>query len=736
MHIYQVPNNPKNHRPTRSFSPLHYLLMIFIIIICMFIGSLTAPAPLTLVNDYTIPDFPKLENLLSTNYGQWAVAVDGNVVATSDENATPQPTASTAKMILALTVMNKKPFKLGDPGETITISQSNYDLYQQYVANGGSTTAVAVGAEYTEYEALAATLIASSNNMADTLAIWAFGSLDAYRSQAEILLAALGLTHTTISIDASGFNPSTTSTASDLAIIAREVMVNPVLAQIVNTKSINIPVAGTITNTNQLLGQDDIAGVKTGWIGEPSGYCLALGYKIADPTGPEYISPINSLLDTNSTPSTDHIITTVLLGAPTRGTSFDDSLALIQKLQSILVPTTLAQQDQIVGYYQGWWTTPIPIRAKDTRSTLGYQTPTSPQPTAYFGSNKSSFDPAIVDAISSDDTDTDVLPASDPNDHQFSPVSLLLVEHNHQTTPIHVSTADFAEQPSLWQRFLHVFGWQADQTIPSTSNSTSTQSASDATDNIEVVTTDADTTATTTTTPTATASAPEVIFTPITSAPSSNCTVKYGYLMLINPNFTVDTNFISARRSELISLQSTYGIVEGNAYNGDNLLDAEAASHLNDLAKAYEATYSGHTLETRSCFRSVGTNCGRLCAATGASDHHTGLTCDLLDPFYGTSLDTDEYAQHVDWQWLHENSYKYGFIDRFPEAWAGGSMLEPLNVDENGSTGLYETWHFRYVGIGPATEIATGKYNNGAYDSLEHYLKARGLVSDLKNGSC
>ena len=63
-------------------------------------------------------------------------------------------------------------------------------------------------------------------------------------------------------------------------------------------------------------------------------------------------------------------------------------------------------------------------------------------------------------------------------------------------------------------------------------------------------------------------------------------------------------------------------------------------------------------------------------------------------------------------------------------------MTAPLNVDANGSTGLYETWHYRYVGTAAATEIATGKYNNGQYDSLEHYLKATGRIQDLKNGVC
>ena len=108
----------------------------------------------------------------------------------------------------------------------------------------------------------------------------------------------------------------------------------------------------------------------------------------------------------------------------------------------------------------------------------------------------------------------------------------------------------------------------------------------------------------------------------------------------------------------------------------------------------------------------------------------------MIDLQYGSVLTTDDYVNHKEWQWLRANSYKYGFIDRFPEAWAGGLMSEPLNVDANGSTGLFETWHYRYVGVTAATEIATGKYNNGHYDSLEHYLKMIGKVKDLKNGRC
>ena len=212
---------------------------------------------------------------------------------------------------------------------------------------------------------------------------------------------------------------------------------------------------------------------------------------------------------------------------------------------------------------------------------------------------------------------------------------------------------------------------------------------------------------------------------------SDNCTTSFGTLMLINPNFSVSTDFIAERKSQLVNITDLYGIKEGNEYNGVPLLDPEAAVNLKEMLDAYKKAYPGHEITTRSCFRSEGTNCGRLCYATGTSDHHTGYTCDLVDDAYGGLLDTDYLESHPEWTWLHQNSYKYGFIDRFVSEWAGGSMSAPVNVDENGTTGLYETWHFRYVGKAAAKDIALGKYNSGNYDSLEHYLKASGRVKNL-----
>ena len=634
------------------------------------IGLITMRAELEVVTSLTMPEFANLEGQFEVAGGDYAVAVDGEVVNTND-GASVRPTASTAKMILGLAIMQARPFDKGNVGETITLSNADYERYLWYIDHNGSNVPVVAGEEISEYDALSAVFLASANNMADSLAMWAFGSLEDYQIYASGMLDGWGLKDTTVGVDASGFDASTTSTAADLARIGKKVLENPVLAEIVGAKSREIPVAGLIENTNQLLGVSGVVGVKTGFIGDASGYCLVTGYLAGE-----------------------HIITTTLMGAPSREASFGDSLGLVEKAQELLPERELAQAGEVVGYYDSWWTGLVPLRADDDLRVIGWAG-------------------AEADLSLEMEGQTGVL-------------KVRIGEHEY-TTPV---TADeYASEPSLGDRLGHLFGWSKageqdrDEVIEVKTEETGKDDEAVLAEEAEESAEDS----------AANSVAASAVF---TNAPSNNCTIRFGSLMLINPNFTVENEFIAARRGELVSLSANYGINEHNAYNGDNLLDPEAADKINEMIKAYGAEYPGHTMETLSCFRAVGTSCGRLCAATGTSDHHTGLTCDLVDPAYGVSLDTSTYDAHPDWQWLKANSYKYGFIDRFPEAWAGGSMSEPANVDGNGSTGLFETWHYRYVGVGPATEIATGKYNNGQYDSLEHYLLASGMVLDLKNGIC
>lgn len=74
-------------------------------------------------------------------------------------------------------------------------------------------------------------------------------------------------------------------------------------------------------------------------------------------------------------------------------------------------------------------------------------------------------------------------------------------------------------------------------------------------------------------------------------------------------------------------------------------------------------------------------------AVPGTSEHQTGLALDI------TTDDASVQAADVVWKWLEKNSYKYGFIKRYPE-------------NKTDITGISsEPWHFRYVGPEAAKEI-------------------------------
>ena len=82
---------------------------------------------------------------------------------------------------------------------------------------------------------------------------------------------------------------------------------------------------------------------------------------------------------------------------------------------------------------------------------------------------------------------------------------------------------------------------------------------------------------------------------------------------------------------------------------------------------------------------------GTVVAVPGTSEHQLGLAVDIIDT---RSWNLNEgQADLPAQQWLMENSWKYGFILRYPK-------------DTTDSTGIiYEPWHYRYVGKEVAKEI-------------------------------
>jgi D-alanyl-D-alanine carboxypeptidase (penicillin-binding protein 5/6) len=205
--------------------------------------------------------------------GQAAIGtVKKGWIAGSAGKEKPRPMASIAKVITALAIMEKKPFQPQQQGETYIITRDDIAGLNAYISEGGSVLPILVGMKLTQYEAMQRMLIASDNNNADVLVERIFGSKQAYLAYAQKMLNRMGLTKTVIA-DASGFSPHTVSTPSELITIGIAALKNPVIAKIVSQEQVRLPVAGTIKNTNQLLGIGGTIGIKTGTTSE-AGSCL------------------------------------------------------------------------------------------------------------------------------------------------------------------------------------------------------------------------------------------------------------------------------------------------------------------------------------------------------------------------------------------------------------------------------------------------------------------------------
>lgn len=183
-------------------------------------------------------------------------------------DAGPRSIASVSKLITALVVLDAHPLSSAtDPGPTITFDKADHDLYDKYYVMGATIAAMPTGTAMSLRDALATMLIPSASNYAEAVSTWAFGSQGAFVRAARDWLAAQGLSGTTI-VEPTGISPRNTSTPGDLMAIARLAAANPAVAQIAATPTLTVTGPGAMRNTNSLLGQDGITGLKTGNLGE------------------------------------------------------------------------------------------------------------------------------------------------------------------------------------------------------------------------------------------------------------------------------------------------------------------------------------------------------------------------------------------------------------------------------------------------------------------------------------
>lgn len=167
-------------------------------------------------------------------------------------------------------------------------------------------------------------------------------------------------------------------------------------------------------------------------------------------------------------------------------------------------------------------------------------------------------------------------------------------------------------------------------------------------------------------------------------------------LVLVNKNNRLDDKYIPPDL-ETISLEYA---------TSDKFLRKEAKDSFEKLSS--DAKKLGYTIIAVSAYRDYeyqenlfnnyikekGEEYALKCSARpGHSEHQTGLSVDVM----GSNNDYDEFEKSNEFDWMSNNSYKYGFILRYPK---GKEYITGFK---------YEPWHYRYVGNEVASIIYTEK---------------------------
>lgn len=204
--------------------------------------------------------------------------IDGEVMASSDRAL---PMASISKVVTVLMLLEERPLQLGEQGDTIVFTADEDQDYLVYQDRGQSALLVPVGTALTEYQMLEGILVGSASNFADMLVDRVWSGEGDFTAAAEAFLARENLTGITM-IEPTGIDPRNTATPASLIALGRRALAHPVVAEIVAKRSIDLPGVGYVENTNDLLADPGVVGIKTGTL---SGYSLLSAQDLEDDQG-------------------------------------------------------------------------------------------------------------------------------------------------------------------------------------------------------------------------------------------------------------------------------------------------------------------------------------------------------------------------------------------------------------------------------------------------------------------
>ena len=175
--------------------------------------------------------------------------------------------------------------------------------------------------------------------------------------------------------------------------------------------------------------------------------------------------------------------------------------------------------------------------------------------------------------------------------------------------------------------------------------------------------------------------------------------IQNSYYVLVNKYNYLNKNFVP---KNLVKIDNTkLDIIAAREF--ENMRKEAKSENLNIVAiSGYRSYEYQDNLYNKYVEHDSKEKADTYSARPGHSEHQTGLAVDISD---GKKAYT-EFQNTKEFEWMQKNAYKFGFILRYPK-------------EKEYITGyVYESWHYRYVGLEIALYI---KKHNITFD--EYYVK-------------
>lgn len=166
-----------------------------------------------------------------------------------------------------------------------------------------------------------------------------------------------------------------------------------------------------------------------------------------------------------------------------------------------------------------------------------------------------------------------------------------------------------------------------------------------------------------------------------------------GMYTLVNKFYYLDSDYIP---DNLVNISNTYTTKNIQLVNEayENFVNMEKYAKKDNITIKITSAYRSYNLQS-ILYNNYASFDGIELADTyfaraGFSEHQLGYSIDLTNNDY---VSFDEFENTKEYKWLQENAYKFGFIQRYPK---GSEYITGY---------MFESWHYRYVGIDVAKYI-------------------------------